>query len=107
SDAQWPMFSSKIAKWLFLCEYYPFRMSWLVQSLISNHQDRTNRNDREEIQSMSVSEFALSSPEPSEAGDMWKRSDFDPEMFHLLLSSSICIDCTDVLNKNPAWSLLS
>jgi len=40
SDPRWDLFSLKVAQWVYLCEYYPYRISLLVQCLILKSLDR-------------------------------------------------------------------
>jgi hypothetical protein len=45
SNPLWPEFSTRLTKWIFLCELYPFRMSFLVQMLMDLEQKKMfNRN---------------------------------------------------------------
>jgi hypothetical protein len=44
-NPRWPEFSARLTKWIFLCELYPFRMSFLVQVLMDLEQKKIfNRN---------------------------------------------------------------
>ena len=42
-DPRWEIFSLKVAQWAYLCEYFPFRMSFLVHMYIEGNYNH-NRN---------------------------------------------------------------
>jgi hypothetical protein len=61
-DPRWEIFSLKVAQWVYLCEYFPFRMSLLIHCCITmnyhlSHDHRDERNGSTGIGEIRLCDF--------------------------------------------------
>jgi hypothetical protein len=98
-DPRWEIFSLKVAQWVYLCEYFPYRMSYLVHLYIQWRYNMINISEEHYPQGISnnidesrLCDFYQQHVEPGlygigSAGAL-ARLDGPPEVFRALLAAT-------------------